>query len=381
LIINYLLTKKTNINMKKILIVALSLVAFVCHAQSRRVDSSTLAIHTSGRNFTVTAADFGSIPTEDLMGEMVMAYDTVMVMKADTKADSSGKKPMLRATERRATKMSNNLKDKIALIEYNKDADVTQTCLNAQKAGAKAIIIIHESNEKKLYKLVKKGLYKDSITIPCYTVPNKIGDKITELLPTMIGIAAHIAQPQSRMSSNALNLEAQVELEKSRIDWESNTGGQTDYFVVERLNTQTGQFAPIETFNSTKQTGLEQLNTYDPKPEEGDNNYRIKSVQLDGSVVYSEVKTVNFNKLSDIKIFPNPTEDEINISLKGYANKNIDFTLYDMQGKPIHTEQIDALQSNIHTIMLKQKTTSGQYMLRIKAQGKRDVIKLVTIKQ
>jgi hypothetical protein len=367
--------------MKNTIILALCLVALTSQAQSQRADTLGMVVMSTARNFTLSTADFGGTISETLIGDMVRSYDTVIVLKNHDKVDSSGRKPLRYIEERRCDKISGDIKDKIVVIDFNKSCDVTQMCLNAQRGGAKALIIIHEGNEKKGIKLAKKGMYMDSIKIPVFTVPNNEGEKITQLLPSTVGIVVPVSQTQSRMSSTALNLEAQAELDKSRIDWESNTGGQTDYFVVEKLNTQTGQFTPLETFNSSKQAGLEQLSTYDPKPEEGDNNYRIKSVQLDGSVVYSEVKTVNFNKLNDIKIFPNPTEDEINISLKGYANKNIDFTLYDMQGKPIHTEHIDALQSNIYTITLKQKTTSGQYMLRIKAQGKRDVIKMVTIKQ
>ncbi len=367
--------------MKNTILLALCLVALTSQAQSQRADTLGMVVMSTARNFMLSTADFGGNLTETLIGDMVRSYDTVIVLKNHDKVDSTGSKPLRYIEERRCDKMSSDAKDKIVVIDINKSCDVTQMCLNAQRAGAKALIIIHDGNEKKVIKLAKKGMYMDSIKIPVFTVPNNVGEKITQLLPSTVGIVVPVAQTQSRLSNLNLNVEAQAELDKSRIHWVSNTGDQNDYFMVEKLNTQTGQFEPIETINSTKQANEEQVSTYDLKPEEGDNNYRIKLVLLDGSVHYSEVKTVNFNKLNDIKIFPNPTEDEINISLKGYANKHIDFTLYDMQGKPIHAEHIDALQSNVHTIILKQKANAGQYMLRIKAQGKRDVIKLVTIKQ
>ncbi len=175
--------------MKNIITIALLAVAVISHAQNQpAADSSQLAIFNTGRNITVLSTDFGGILTADLIGDMVMAYDTVMVLKAHTVRDSSGRYPMRYQSERRATKISRNLKDKIAVIDYNKNYDVTQMCLNAQRAGAKALIIIHESNDKKVYKLGKKGLYKDSIRIPCFTIPNNKGEQIQQLLPSVVGI-------------------------------------------------------------------------------------------------------------------------------------------------------------------------------------------------
>lgn len=170
--------------MKNIITIALLVVAVISHAQNQAAaDSSQLAIFNTGRNITVLSTDFGGVLTADLIGDMVMAYDTVMVLKAHTVRDSSGRYPMRYQSERRATKISRNLKGKIAVIDYNKDYDVTQMCMNAQRAGAKALIIIHESNDKKVYKLTKKGIFKDSIRIPCFTIPNNKGEQIQQLLP------------------------------------------------------------------------------------------------------------------------------------------------------------------------------------------------------
>ncbi len=175
--------------MKNTILLVLVLLAVTSQAQT---DSSQLAVYNTGRNITVLSADFGAALTQDLIGEMVMAYDTVIVLKPHTVRDSAGKLPMRYQTERRATKITANLKGKIAVIDYNKDYDVTQMCLNAQRAGAKALIIIHESNDKRVYKLTKKGIFKDSIRIPCFTIPNNKGEQIQQLLPSVVGIKVPI---------------------------------------------------------------------------------------------------------------------------------------------------------------------------------------------
>jgi hypothetical protein len=362
--------------MKNIITIAFLFVATLSQAQ--RVDSTTLAVFNTGRNFTVTAADFGIAPTQDLIGEMAMAFDTVMVLKAHTQADSSGNKPLRHQVERKATKISSNLKDKIAVIDFNKDYDVTQMSLNAQRAGAIALVIIHESNDKKGYKLLKKGLFMDSIRIPVYTLPNNKGDKIVELLPSVVGIKVPVSQNQSLLGRNILGIEAQADFDKSRIEWESNTGDKNDYFIVQKLNPITGQFEILETFNSNR-VGTEQHVSFDTKPDEGDNHYRIQQMQLDGTVLYSDVKKVNFTVLGNVTIYPNPVENDINIALKGYGGQAVDIILYDMQGKPVISEHIGVLQTPVYTLQLKDKAATGQYMIRVKAQGKRDVLKTVTV--
>jgi hypothetical protein len=354
----------------------------VAHSQAQKADSSTLAVFNTGRNFNVTAADFGSTPTQDLIGEMVLAFDTIMVLKAHTQADSSGKKPLRHQMERSATKISDNLKDKIAVIDYNKDCDVTQTSLNVQRAGAKALIIIHESNDKKLYKLLKKGIYKDSIRIPIYTIPNEKGDKILELLPSMVGIKMPNALSQSLLSSQVLNLEAQAQFEKAQLAWVNNTGEKNDYFIVQRLNQTTAHFEDMETVNNSQQTAsLAHYTTYDNQPNEGENIYRIKLVQLDGSIRYSDNKTVLFYKTDNVAVFPNPTEAEVNISFKGYAGQSADIMVYDMQGKSILTKHLDDVQTSVYTFDIGEKAPAGQYMLRIKMVGKKDVLRHFTLSQ
>jgi Secretion system C-terminal sorting domain len=266
-----------------------------------------------------------------------------------------------------------------AVIDFNKDYDVTQMSINTQRAGAKALVIIHESDDKKVFKLTKKGLFKDSIRIPVYTIANAQGDKIKEMLPSVVGIKVPVIKPQSLLSNTQLAIDAQADFNKSRIEWVSNTADKNDYFILQKLSPKTGQFEDMETLNSNHTTGLEQHVSFDVKPDDGENYYRVQLVQLDGAILISETKMVKFATLSHVAIFPNPAESEINIALNGYTGQAVEIILYDMQGKFVMSEQIGAVQTPIHTFTLKDKTPMGQYMIVVKSQGKRDVLKTLTI--
>ena len=163
--------------------------ASTSHAQNRADTSIALSVYNTGVSFKLIPADFGGVITTDLVATMVMSYDTVMTMKDSGKKDTASRKTILRyKTERQCDKMSSGLKDKIVVMELNKDCDVTQTCLNVQRAGAKAFVIIHNSNAQGNIKLPKKGAFNDSIRIPIFTVRSGVSDSITSLLPTVVGI-------------------------------------------------------------------------------------------------------------------------------------------------------------------------------------------------
>jgi PA domain/Secretion system C-terminal sorting domain len=363
--------KKQNKKMKNTITTLLFVCAMLQSATAQTPDSSQLAVFNTGRNIMLLSTDFGGALTQDLIGDMVMAYDTVMVLKAHTAKDSSGKFPMRYQTERRATKITANLKDKIAVIDFNKDYDVTQMCLNAQRAGAKAVIIIHESNDKKVYKLGKKGLYKDSIRIPCFTIPNKRGLNIQELLPSVVGIKKPVLTTQQLLSQLVLSLSAVAEYNKSLVTWVNNTGTANDFFVVQKLNRITGEYENLATINSQPLDGNENYTTYDTNPIDGDNTYRIKLVLNDGTIRYSEDKTVVFYSNSGIVLFPNPADDLLNIGFKGYLGQEVDMTLFDMQGKRIFSKHIDKLQNETQTLDISDKTVVGQYLILIQSKGVR----------
>lgn len=68
----------------------------------------------------------------------------------------------------------------------------------AQKSGAKAFVFIHNANSNGNIHLPKKGLYKDSITIPVFVVGNEKGEDISALLPSKAGIKTLTPPPLAR---------------------------------------------------------------------------------------------------------------------------------------------------------------------------------------
>ena len=222
--------------MKNIITIALLFVATISQAQSVKADTFYISVYNTGARIEITPADFGGKVTQDLIGTMVRAYDTVMVVKANGATDSTGKKRLRHEAERRADKISKDIKDKIVVMELNKDVDVTQTCINVQRGGAKALILIHTSNKKEDIKLKKLGIYKDSLLIPCFTVRNSLGDSLWGILPSIAGIKAPTVPPvQNLQAPTSTLLNAAQDLNKEK----ANSTTDIDATAT-RHNTQNG---------------------------------------------------------------------------------------------------------------------------------------------
>ena len=235
---------------KKILFLFMLLsTATISQAQSVKADTFYLSVYNTGARIEITPADFGGKVTQDLMGTMVRAFDTVMVLKANGATDSTGNKRLRHEAERRADRISKDIKDKIVVMELNKDVDVTQTCINVQRGGAKAIIIVHTSNKKEDIKLKKVGIYVDSLRIPCFTVRNALGDSLWSILPSVAGIKAPTVPLVQSLAANnnpLLGINTQATPNKTTgveaVNTSSEKANTNESFNLGKIDPITGKF-------------------------------------------------------------------------------------------------------------------------------------------
>jgi hypothetical protein len=66
-----------------------------------------------------------------------------------------------------------------------------------------------------------------------------------------------------------------------------------------------------------------------------------------------------------MNLFPNPTENELNISIESPVSANLDLMVYDMTGRTVITEQIVAVKGmNMMSINV-QNLENGLYILSV----------------
>ena len=211
-----------------------------------RPDSVLLSVYNTGSLYRLTPASFAPrTPREELLTDMVWVSDTIVrfensVINATLPEQLLSKMPdslRQRYTSRKLMEMVTNRKcdkainpvevqGKVVIMELG-TCDASRKALMAQRAGAKAIILVHNNNLPTNIQ-VTWGHYQDSIRIPCYTVRKDIGKRISAMLPSKVGIKRPDTMPvnaEALTIANNGNKSAQTQQSKTKADnLSENTG-------------------------------------------------------------------------------------------------------------------------------------------------------------
>ena len=121
-------------------------------------------------------------------------------------------------------------------------------------------------------------------------------------------------------------------------------------------------FTAIASQPATGSHNYSQLHT---SPQQGLNYYRLKVIDIDGSVSYSEIRKVNFGKADDkIALYPIPANTTLNITVSaGIINKPATISILSIDGRLMLQQTIPAF-SQTETINV-SKLASGKYIVSI----------------
>jgi hypothetical protein len=132
---------------------------------------------------------------------------------------------------------------------------------------------------------------------------------------------------------------------KHLLNWKTSFEINTSHFEIEH-STNSQLFTSIAKIIANGNSNA--ILNYDftnQKPFIGNNFYRLKLVDKDGSFIYSNIILLKVLSGYTISVYPNPTADILNINLGGnLQNKPILISLIDASGKIIMQKQV--LQNN-----------------------------------
>ena len=176
-----------------------------------------------------------------------------------------------------------------------------------------------------------------------------------------------------------LTLDARQNAGRVTLNWTNNTGFKNDFFALQRLNNETGKFEDLKVLNNFQESeDLAVYTEYDDAPQADENIYRVKLSQYDGSVKYTEEKTVKTGKYEAVRMFPNPAIDVLNVDLSNYEGRTVTILLYDQIGKMIQSQIVESASKAPFQMNITDEK-AGTYLLRIYSEGKRDVVKQVIL--
>lgn len=144
------------------------------------------------------------------------------------------------------------------------------------------------------------------------------------------------ALPIELMSFNArLNEKKEVML-----DWATAFETNSDKFIVQKSKAgysfeNIGQVKAIGESNTVQNYFF-----LDETPDQGLTYYRLQQWDLDGSILYANVKTVHIEDAKDIRIYPNPLTSDQQLFIESNTNLPLRLTLFTVQGRLVLEKQV-----------------------------------------
>lgn len=159
------------------------------------------------------------------------------------------------------------------------------------------------------------------------------------------------------------------------LNWTTETEQNSSYFDVQH-STNAKDFVSIAIVKAQTNSGsTHQYSSIHTSPSDGVNYYRLRMVDLNGSVKNSKITSVKMNVNSSLNVFPNPAVDKLTINYTAPGTSEETFQLYAADGRLLKTITVKIFPG-INKIEINTATLSkGVY--RIKTTHKGQVISFV----
>ncbi len=172
---------------------------------------------------------------------------------------------------------------------------------------------------------------------------NQIADPAMDLIDYII------THPRRTSSMEFLAFEGYaLDQRRTQLIWETKNETDSDFFEIQKsADPAFNQFDVLGKVEGAGTTAYDLYYQYIDETEmEAVNYYRLRHVTFDGSETHSDIVAIRFDKEEtpsfafDVQIYPNPTQDKAEVSIKGENGHQIQLTLSDMTGRILLTKEV-----------------------------------------
>jgi len=173
-----------------------------------------------------------------------------------------------------------------------------------------------------------------------------------------------------------IDFSAKVNTNNIEVKWSTASEKDNASFVLEK-SIEGLVWSSIATVMGAKNSNV--VNNYgvvDYKAVAGFQYYRLKQIDLDGTVTYSKAIAVNFSKAStlNVNLFPNPSKDALNITTDNNATGEVNIQILNSMGETVYNKVVEAgLVQSIDIASF----IPGVYYVSIIAEGESKIIRLL----
>jgi carboxypeptidase T len=159
-----------------------------------------------------------------------------------------------------------------------------------------------------------------------------------------------------------------------RLDWNATVDAQHDYFEVEK-SADGVNFSSIGRGPSSAPYWK-----IDPSPFNGQNYYRIKQTDINGSISYSNTIRIAYVSSSALTVYPNPVKDVLNIRINTDAIALYTVSIIDAAGRKIVEEKLLAGPGSKHISINMSKHTAQAYLVVVRNSNNQRIATLKVAK-
>ncbi|RYE16460.1 MAG: T9SS type A sorting domain-containing protein, partial [Sphingobacteriales bacterium] len=151
------------------------------------------------------------------------------------------------------------------------------------------------------------------------------------------------------------------------LQWQVRQEEDVQAYVLEK-KVAGNQFASLQHQDARGAGGQQLYRAIDAAPLRGANYYRLKMINKDGTVTYSNVVVLH-RQTADISciVYPNPASNGINVRFDQAGEATYDVMLLNMRNQIVMQQRISAMQNNSVQLRRPASLPAGIYMLRINA--------------
>ncbi|MEL6987726.1 MAG: T9SS type A sorting domain-containing protein, partial [Bacteroidota bacterium] len=167
-----------------------------------------------------------------------------------------------------------------------------------------------------------------------------------------------IGLPETALPVELMKFESSKSDYDITLHWESATEILLKEYVLQRSNNG----IDFHRFRAVSPNLEKSYTVRDLAPINGVNYYRLKMVDLDGTIEYSSTLAVAFGKEKELVIFPTKVNDIVNISFSGNEEMS-ELSIFNMQGQKQLEMAINLSTTNQIDL---SRLGSGAYIIRVR---------------
>lgn len=207
------------------------------------------------------------------------------------------------------------------------------------------------------------------VYVKYYSASYQLICEVTQTVNVSVSIAATL--------SENLEFNAVKHLEHTELVWAHNGDYDVETYFLER----SADGSVFEEVSSQLADGDAKADTYsdfDLAPLTGKNYYRLRLLNMDGTISYSDTKMVVFEDLADYLVFPNPANEFTNIDLESAWGKQVDIHIFNNRGLRMQTFRLDEVNAKYFQMDLRT-LHEGHYIIWVNVDGMRPVAKPLVV--